>query len=176
MQARTSQPVVVKTSSNQYNAPGTVRSQHNERRIQQAGHHKTQKQRRPLHDQHQAAQVLAAAQRNQQRKANHRGANTTVHQRNCRVNNDPSSNRAPVSSTPNQAGVHRSKRERCPAGWRHHGAPPPPAASPANTIEHRNCTSTQPANQHKHATPNPLAARESASLTESGGVSTRHGM
>ena len=49
--------------------------------------------------------------------------------------------------TPNQPGVHGSKRERRPTGWRHHHAPRPLTTMPTNTTEQRNSTITNAANQ-----------------------------
>ena len=68
-------------------------------------------------------------------------------------NNDPTMNRPQASRpTPTRPGMQRSKRERCPMGWRQHAAPRPPTTIPTNTTEHRNSTITNPTNQHQQTT------------------------
>ena len=93
---------------------------------------------------------------------------TTAHQphRSCRRHltvNRPHSSRP----TPNQPGVHRSKRERRPTGWQHRGAPRPPTTTSMNktvTLQSRNRptnvnklrrTVKRPTNQPRRPTSNP---------------------
>ena len=82
-------------------------------------------------------------------QADHEAAKTTVHQQNRCSSHDLTINRPRASwPTPNQPGMHGSKRERGPTGWRHRGAPRPPTTIPTNTTEHRNSTITKPTNHH----------------------------
>ena len=92
-------------------------------------------------------------QRRQQQKrpnderADHKAANTPMHQPNSCSNHDATSNR-PQASRPtwNQPGMQGSIRERRPTGWRHHGEPGPPTTIPTDMTEYRNTTNTQPTN------------------------------
>ena len=68
-------------------------------------------------------------------QAHHEAPKTTAHQphRSCSRHltvNRPHASRPP----PNQPGVHGSKWERRPTGWRHRGAPRPPTTIPSNKI------------------------------------------
>ena len=101
-------------------------------------------------------------QRRQQQKrpndeqAEHKAANTTMHQPNRCSNNDTTINRPHLSRpTPNAPGMQGSKRERCPTGWRHHGAPLQPTTITTDTTEHRNSTTIQPTNLRQRTTSNP---------------------
>ena len=72
-------------------------------------------------------------------------AQTTAHQPHRSCSRDLTVNRPHASRpTPNQPGVHGSKRERRPTGWRHCGAPRPPTTIPTNETECRDSTITQP--------------------------------
>ena len=81
-------------------------------------------------------------------QADHEAAETTAHQPHRSCSRHLTVNRPHASRpTPNQPGVHGSKRERRPTGWRHRGAPRPPTTIPTNTTEHRNSTITNATNQ-----------------------------
>ena len=82
-------------------------------------------------------------------RADHEAAKTTAHQPHRSCSRDLTVNRPHASRpTPNQPGVHGSKRERCPTGGRHRGAPRPPTTIPTNKTEHHESTITQRTNQH----------------------------
>ena len=69
------------------------------------------------------------------KQADHKAANATMHQPNRCRNNDPTKNRPHASQqTPNQPGMQGM--ERLPTGWRHHAAPRPPTTIPTDTTEH----------------------------------------
>ena len=75
-------------------------------------------------------------------------AATTAHQPHRSCSRDVTVNRPHASRpAPNQPGVHGSKREWRPTGWRHRGAPRPLMTMPTNTTEHRISTITNAANQ-----------------------------
>ena len=82
-------------------------------------------------------------------EADHEAAKITAHQRRRSCSRDLTVNRPHASQpTPNQPGVHGSKRERRSTGWRHRGAPRPTTTIPTNKTDHRDSTITQPTNQH----------------------------
>ena len=75
---------------------------------------------------------------------------TTAHQPHRSCSRHMTVNRPHASRpTPNQPGVHGSKPERRPTGWRHRGAPRPLRTMPTNTTEHRNSTIRNAANQRR---------------------------
>ena len=83
----------------------------------------------------------------------HEAAKTTAHQPHRSCSRHLTINRPHASRpTPNQPGVHGSKRERRQTGWRHRGAPRPPTTRPTNTAEHRNSTVTNATNQCQQTT------------------------
>ena len=82
-------------------------------------------------------------------QADHEAAKTTAHQPHRSCSRDLTVNRPDASRpTPNQPGVHGSKRKRRPTGWPHRGAPSPPTTIPRNKTEYRDSTVMQPTNQH----------------------------
>ena len=101
-------------------------------------------------------------------QADHEATKTTAHrpQRSCSRHltvNRPHASRP----TPNQLGVHGSKRERRPSGWRHRGAPRPPTTMSANktmtqpprnrptNVTRLHGTVKRPTNQPRRPTSNP---------------------
>ena len=66
-------------------------------------------------------------------RADHEAATTTAHQQHHSCSHHLTVNRPHASRpTPNQPGVHGSKRKRRPTGWQHRGAPRPPTTMPTN--------------------------------------------
>ena len=75
-------------------------------------------------------------------QANHEVANTTTHQQDYCSGHDVTINKRHASRpTPNCPGMHCSKQERRPTGWR------PPTTIPTNTTEHHITTITNPTSQ-----------------------------
>ena len=102
--------------------------------------------------------------------------NTTVHQRNLCGTIDWTVNRPHASRpTPDERRMQGLKQERRLMGWQHHGGPrlPTPAHKHNRTPQIRHYATDQPTST---TYTEPPAPRESASLTQSAGLSTRHGM
>ena len=79
------------------------------------------------------------------KEANREVTQTSVQQRNRCSSHDMTINRPQAGrSTPNWHGMHGSRRERRPTGWRHGGAPRLQTTISTNTTEHRTCTITKP--------------------------------
>ena len=110
----------------------------------------------------------SSATKNHADQADHDAAKTNAHQLHRGCSRHLTANRPHASRpTPNQPGVHGSKRERRPSGWRHFGAPRPPTTMSANktgTLPSRNRptninklrrTVKGPTNQPQRPTSNP---------------------
>ena len=143
-------------------------------------HNTTLGQNHDATDQHRhgGARCINNLRRNdhrQQRNGSHanqaddEAAKTTANQQHRSCSRHLTVNRPHASRpTPNQPGVHGSKRERRPKGWRHRGAPRPPTTMPTNktwvyhhatdqptlTELHRNRT-IRPTNRPQRPTSNP---------------------
>ena len=110
----------------------------------------------------------SSAMEPKQTKPTKREAKTTAHQPHRSCSRHLTVNRPHGSRpTPNQPGMHGSKRERRPTGWRHRGAPCPPTTisknktvtlpprpRPTNVNKLRQ-TVKRPTNQPRRPTSNP---------------------